>query len=206
MKTELSKLDKVKKALGVEIDLAQMKLDDGVTVIEAETFEAGQEVFVKTDDGQSIPMPVGEYGMEDGMQLVVTEEGIIAEIREPQAEEEQPQEEAEVAAADKPAETPVAKKVIESVSKETYFSKEEKEALEARIEALEAKLSAQTEEVVEEKEEVTEEVKEEVELSEDEVKPIKHNPENKKEVEITKLSADRKGESVQDRVRRALWS
>ncbi|QGG54063.1 hypothetical protein GDS87_24395 (plasmid) [Lysinibacillus pakistanensis] len=42
------------------IDLAEMLLDDGVTVIEAEVFEAGQEVNIKTEDGQSIPLPVGE--------------------------------------------------------------------------------------------------------------------------------------------------
>lgn len=199
MKTELSKLDKVKKVLGMDIDLAEMKLDDGVTVVEAETFEAGQEITIKTEDGQNIPLPIGEYGMEDGMQLVVSEEGIIGEIREMPMEEEQPQGEEEVAAANKPAETPVAKKVVESVSKETYFSKEEKEALEARIEALEAKLSAQVEEV-------TEEAKEDVELSEETVKPIVHNPENKTQVEITKLHANAKGNTVADRVRAKLWS
>ena len=142
-KTELTKLDQIKKLVGMNIDLAEMKLDDGVTVIEAEVFEAGQEVFVKAEDGQSIALPVGEYGMEDGMVLVVTEEGIIGEIREPQAEDEQPEDEQPVAAADKPTETPVAKKVVESVSKETYFSAEEKDALIARIDALEAKLSEQ---------------------------------------------------------------
>jgi len=42
------------------------------------------------------------------------------------------------------------KEAVESVSKETYFSAEEKEALIARIDALEAKLSEQVkEEVVE---------------------------------------------------------
>ena len=201
MKTELSKLEQIKKLVGMTIDLAEMKLDDGVTVIEAETFEAGQEVFVKSEDGQSIPLPVGEYGMEDGMQLVVSEEGIIGEIREmPAAEEQQPEE--EVAAADKPTETPVAKKVVESVSKETYFSAEEKEALEARIAALEAKLSEQPEK------EVKEETKEEetVEMKEETAKPIVHNPENKKEVQITKLAANRKGETISDRVRNTLFN
>lgn len=193
MKTELSKLEQIKKLVGMTIDLAEMKLDDGVTVVEAETFEAGQEVFVKTEDGQSIPLPVGEYGLEDGMQLVVSQEGIIGEIREMPAEEEaQPEE--EVAAADKPTETPVAKKVVESVSKETYFSAEEKETLLARIEALEAKLAEQPKE---------EEV---VEMSEEVVKPIVHNPENKTEVKITKLSANRKGETVSDRVRNILFN
>jgi hypothetical protein len=170
-----------------------MKLDDGVTVIEAEVFEAGQEVFVKAEDGQSIPLPVGEYGMEDGMVLVVSEEGIIGEIREPQAEEEAADQEQGVAAAEKPAAKPIAKKVVESVSKETYFSAEEKEALIARIDALEAKLSEQVkEEVVEMKEEVA--------------KPIVHNPENRTEVKITKLAANRKGETVADRVRNTLFN
>jgi len=195
MKTELTKLDQIKKLVGMNIDLAEMKLDDGVTVIEAEVFEAGQEVFVKAEDGQSIALPVGEYGMEDGMVLVVTEEGIIGEIREPQAEDEQPEDEQPVAAADKPTETPVAKKVVESVSKETYFSAEEKHALIARIDALEAKLSEQVKEE-----------KEVVDLKEEIAKPIVHNPENRTEVKITKLAANRKGETVADRVRNTLFN
>ena len=194
MKTELTKLDQIKKLVGMTIDLAEMKLDDGVTVIEAEVFEAGQEVFVKAEDGQSIPLPVGEYGMEDGMVLVVSEEGIIGEIREPQAEEEAADQEQGVAAAEKPAAKPIAKKVVESVSKETYFSAEEKEALIARIDALEAKLSEQPKE---------EEV---VEMKEETAKPIVHNPENRTEVKITKLAANRKGETVADRVRNTLFN
>ena len=197
MKTELTKLDQIKKLVGMNIDLAEMLLDDGVTVIEAEVFEAGQEVFVKAEDGQSIALPVGEYGMEDGMVLVVSEEGIIGEIREPQAEEEAADQEQGVAAAEKPAAKPIAKKVVESVSKETYFSAEEKDALIARIDALEAKLSAQ------EKEEKKDEV---VDLKEETAKPIVHNPENRTEVKITKLAANRKGETVADRVRNTLFN
>jgi hypothetical protein len=193
MKTELTKLEQIKKLVGMTIDLAEMKLDDGVTVIEAEVFEAGQEVFVKAEDGQSIPLPVGEYGMEDGMVLVVSEEGIIGEIREPQAEEEAADQEQGVAAAEKPAAKPIAKKVVESVSKETYFSAEEKEALIARIDALEAKLSEQVKEEV-------------VEMKEETAKPIVHNPENRTEVKITKLAANRKGETVADRVRNTLFN
>lgn len=202
MKTELSKVEKIKKVLGMPIDLAEMLLDDGVTVIEAEVFEAGQEVNIKTEDGQSIPLPVGEYGLQDGMVLVVQEEGIIGEIR--QATEEQPQEEEEVAAADKPTEQPVAKKVVESVSKETYFSAEEKEELEAKITALEAQVAELSKQ---DEEETKEEVKEEaVELKEEEVKPITHNPENKEKQEsVFKLAANRKADSIQDRVRNTIF-
>lgn len=201
MKTELSKLEKIKKVLGMPIDLAEMLLDDGVTVIEAEVFEAGQEVNIKTEDGQSIPLPVGEYGLEDGMMLVVSQEGMIGEIKQPEASEEAPEDEAPVAAADKPSEQPVAKKVVESVSKETYFSKEEKEELEAKITALEAQVAELSK--VESKEEV---VEEEVELSEEVVKPIQHNPENKEKQEpVFKLAANRKADTIQDRVRNTIF-
>jgi hypothetical protein len=70
----------------VEVKLEQMKLADGVTVIEAELFEVGQPVFVITEDAQ-IALPIGEYVLEDERVLVVLEEGIIAEIKEQEVEE-----------------------------------------------------------------------------------------------------------------------
>ena len=75
-------LNKVRELLGMELKLEQKKLDDGVTIVEAETFEAGAEVFVVTEDEQKIALPVGEYKMEEGMLLIVKEEGKIAEIKE----------------------------------------------------------------------------------------------------------------------------
>lgn len=155
----------------VEVKLERMKLDDGTTVIEAEVFEAEQPVMIVTEDEQMIPLPVGEYTMEDGRMLIVQKEGLIFEIREAQTEEaEQPVEEAPVAASEKPQVAPVAKKVVESVSKESYFSKEDFDALKAEIETLKTELSAMKETKVEEVEE--------------EVKPITHNPENKVEMSI----------------------
>ena len=81
-------LNKVRVLLGMEVKLETMKLGDGVTVLEAEMFEAGNEVFVVTEDEQKIALPVGEYELEDGRILVVVEEGIIAEIKEKEVEEE----------------------------------------------------------------------------------------------------------------------
>ena len=57
-----------------------MKLENG-TVVEAESFEKGKEIFIKTDD-EKVAMPVGEYILEDGKLLVVEEEGIIADMRD----------------------------------------------------------------------------------------------------------------------------
>ena len=75
-------LNKVRELLGMEVKLGTRKLDDGVTTIEAEEFEAGFQVVIVTEDEQKIPLPVGEYKLEDGLMLVVTEEGLIAEIKE----------------------------------------------------------------------------------------------------------------------------
>ena len=72
-------INEIKTLLGMEIKLAQMKLDNG-TVLEAEMFEAGQPVFIINEEDR-IALPIGEYILEDGMILVVSEEGIIAEIK-----------------------------------------------------------------------------------------------------------------------------
>lgn len=145
-----------------KVALEQMKLDDETTVIEAEVFEAGNPVMIVTEDEQMIPLPVGVYGLEDGRELEVQEEGVIFEVREKAVEEEAPVEEAPVAASEKPAVAPVAKKVVESVSKESYFSKAtEDEVIELIAKVVELKLSEAK-------------VAEEVELS---AKPIVHNPE-----------------------------
>jgi hypothetical protein len=80
-------LQAIGKILGVqlseEVKLATMKLDNGA-VIEAEVFEAGQDVFLVQDD-ERIAVPIGEYTMEDGNMLVVAEEGVISEIKAAEA-------------------------------------------------------------------------------------------------------------------------
>lgn len=181
-------LNKVRSLLGMEVKLEQMKLTDGVSILEADAFEAGNEVFIVTEDEQKIPVPVGEYELEDMRILVVTEEGMIAEIKEAAEEEEEVEvEEPEVEAGqpmeeEMAAEVPV-KKTVESIIKETFFSKMEE--LAAENEALKTELAAL-------KTASTEEAKEEapVELAaaDAEPKPILHNPENAQEVQMFKLT------------------
>lgn len=189
-------LNKVRSLLGMEVKLEQMKLTDGVSVLEADAFEAGNEVFIVTEDEQKIPLPVGEYELEDMRILVVSEEGLIAEIKEAQEEEEEV-EEPEVEAG-KPMEEEMAaevapKKTVESIIKETFFSKLEE--LQAENESLKAELAKQTAQP-------TEEAKEEapVELSADaEPKPILHNPENVKEISLVNL-ASKRGRTTMDSI------
>jgi len=179
---EKSILNKVRTLLGLEVKLETMLLSDGVSMLEADVFEAGQPVFILTEDEQRIPVPVGEYELEDMRILVVIEEGVIAEVREAaeveeEVVEETPAVEEEVEAT---TETATPKKTIESIVKESFFS--EIELLKKENEELKAKLSAQTPEVAEEVAPV--------ELSE-EPKPISFNPENSQATDVFKFAAKR---------------
>ena len=89
-------LNQVKNLLGVElsesdIQLAELKLENG-TVLEADAFESGKEVFIRTED-EKVALPVGEYELEDNRLLVVEEEGIIKEIKAEEHEEDEDKEE-----------------------------------------------------------------------------------------------------------------
>lgn len=171
----------------MEVKLEQMKLADGVTVLEAETFEMGSEIVIVTEDEQKIPLPIGEYELENGQILVVVEEGIISEVKEVAEEEEMPEVPAEEvpteAKQEMETETKTApKKTVESVVKETFFSEIEK--LKEENEMLKAEL-AKTNKI------------EETELSE--TKPISFNPENENPIQITKL-APKRTRSIMDSV------
>jgi hypothetical protein len=176
MKTSV--INQIKTLLGMEVKLETIKLIDGITIFEADSFEAEKEVFIVTEDEQKIPVPIGEYELEDGRILVVIEEGIISELKEKadEVEEEVIEEEAKSEEGYKEDEeemkaTPSAKKTIESVVKETFFAEIEKLTQE-NIE-LKAKLEKLSK--------VEEVATEATELSE--VKPIAFNPENTNEVE-----------------------
>ena len=187
MKKEvIEAINTLKVFLGMEkqeevVKLAeQMKLDNG-TIIEVESLEAGAAVTIVNED-ERIPLPKGEYKLEDGRVCVASEDGVLSEVKEMEAEKEEEKEMKEVEEeAPMMSEEPVkeAKKVVESTVKETYF--EEIEKLKAENEELKAKITE-----LSKVEEVKEEVKEEVELSE-EPKPIKANPENKVEKEAIRF-------------------
>ena len=163
-------INEIKTLLGMEVKLAQMKLMDGVTVLEADAFEMDNAVFIVNGE-ERVPMPVGEYELEDGMILVVAVEGIIAEIKEAVVEAPEAEVEVEVEAQAETVATP--KRIVESVSKEMFFNEIEK----LRTEIAELKLAK---EVVKE------------ELSSDVVvEPLTHSPEVKNEVKLNKLSPNR---------------
>ena len=163
-------INTIKTYLNMEVKLAKMMLVDGVTVLEANEFVSGQEVYIVSEE-EKIPLPIGEYELEDGKILVVSEDGIIAEIKDAVEEEEavEPEVEPEVEAAVETVEA-APKKIIKSVSEEHHFAELAK--LQSEIDAL--KLAAV---------EVIETV-EEVELA----KAIVYNPENRNEVNHVDLT------------------
>jgi hypothetical protein len=153
-------LKQVKILLGIEVKLEQMKLENG-TVLEADKFEAGNEIFIVTED-ERVALPIGEYEMENGMVVVIEEEGLIKEIKSSESEEA-PEVEVEVEAEK------------EEKEKMGYATKEELAEVKSMIEEIKAMLEPKKEEEMSQvKEELSSELPKEVlaELSQPAVEPI----------------------------------
>ena len=72
-------LGRIKAMLSTsDVKLEELTTADG-QILFAEVFEAGSAVFLVVD-GEQTPLPVGEYTLEDGRVLTVTEDGVIGEI------------------------------------------------------------------------------------------------------------------------------
>ena len=178
-------LNEIKTLLNIEVKLMEMKLENG-TIVSAEAFEKGNEIFIVTDD-EKVAMPVGEYILEDGKLLVVEEEGMIADMRE--VSDEAP-------AKEEVEETEDLEEEEEKKEMEEEADVADWKGMEKRIQNLEDAIAdlkkdkVEAEDEKEEEVEMTEEVKEEVKEELSAVKPIKHNPEastpQKKQVQFAK--------------------
>lgn len=124
----------------VSVDLAEKKTIDGTAIFDSENFAIGEAVFLIAEDGTQIPVPMGEYQLEDGTSIVVDDSGIIVEVAtaeeeatdvEVESQNEPMKEQIKKASEMTPA---AAKKVvkIKSESEESYFSK-----IEARLSKIE---------------------------------------------------------------------
>lgn len=165
----------------VKVDAAQATLENG-TVLEAEAFEPGNEVFIVSED-ERVAVPVGEYEMEDGRVLVVAEEGIIGEIREG-GEEEAP--------AEEPAEEPAAEEEL-AEEEMNYVTREELAEVVNEIKSMVEQMMAEKEE------KMAAEAKEKLSKAKPARKPMKHSPETKAKPQVN-LGQSKKGGSTLDRV------
>ena len=186
-------ISKIKEVLNLseEVKLEQQALENG-TVLEAEAFESGNEVFIVTED-EKVAVPVGEYQLEDGRILVVAEEGLISEIKTEEAEEETTEEVEEVEAA-------------EEEKEEVYATKEELAEVKSMLEEIKSMLEPKedlsaeelgnliTEELCKHEKVELSEVPEEVqeELNQPAAEPIQANPEAKQNLSKFNISQNRR--------------
>ena len=186
-----------------KVELAQVKTANGEAIFDAEAFEVGNNVFIVTEEGM-IPVPVGEYELEDGMKIKVDEQGVIVEVESPEAEKvEEVVEEVEAKDEIEKEETgmmeSMPKKVVKSKTEmeESYFSK-----IEARLSAIEknnedlkalnVQLSAENEELKKA-------------LAETPAEHTKFNPEANNQNAVQFRIGARRGETIQDRVMNQLF-
>ena len=191
--TEMIK--QVKNLLGVElsdIQLAELKLENG-TVLEADAFESGKEVFIKTED-ENVALPVGEYELEDSRVLVVEEEGMIKEIKAQEEDEKEDEEKDKedmsyVTREEFRKEMDELKDMVEKM-----MSPKDKEEMSSQIQE---EVSLAVTEVLNSDADEKEVLKEE--LSQPAAEPLKHNPEEKKSNLKVKFAQNRT-KSTLDRV------
>ena len=208
-----SKLNQIKELLNIQVKLEETKLENG-TVVSAESFEKDNEIFIVTDD-EKVAMPVGEYLLEDGRLVVVSEEGLIADVRDvsddvPEKETEEGEEITEDLEGDHSKEKEMAEvedwagmeKRIQNLEDAIADLKSDKEPKLEDVEE-EQELEVEPQNVLKSrtvKEEFSE--VEKADLSQASAKPIKHNPETvgktKKKVEFVKNN--KFGASALDRV------
>ena len=169
-----------------EVKFEQMTLENGA-VLEAESFEAGNEVFVISGEDR-VAAPIGEHLLADGRILVITEEGVIAEIKEAAAETEveveveAPEAEVELAEVEVKEEAPAVVAIIEKVLEEIAMMREEMKGMREEMGGY-----AKKEEMAAVKAELS---------AAPAAKAIKHNPETK---QVQKMSTNRPERAI-DRV------
>ena len=188
-------LNKIKNIVGEKVELsenkiemAEMKLENG-TVLVAESFEAGKSIFIKTDDEQ-VALPIGEYKLEDGKILVITEEGLIDSIKD--ATEEEVVEEELSEDSKEVEETELEEEEKEEMK---YVTKEE---FTSAVEEIKAMIEDKMGNKEEMKEEVIEDTKEE--LSAVAPSPVKHNPESKVDNKVNFKISENRIKTTKDRV------
>ena len=193
-------IEKIKDVLNLneEVKLEQAKLDNG-TVIEADSFESGVEVFIVTED-EKVALPVGDYILEDGKILVVAEEGVISEIKDAEAEEETEEEVEEVEAAEEEEES-LGYATKEELAEVKDMIEEIKAMLEPKEDLSEDLGNLLTEELAKHEKVELNEVPVEVqaELNEPSAEPIVSNPEVNKAISKFSVSKNRKSTTI-DRV------
>jgi len=150
----------------------QAKSEDGtIFVSTADELAESVDVSVLTEDGTTIPLPIGTYKTAEGVTFRVEEEGVVAEVMETETEEEVE------ATEDK-----------EEMEEESLAEVGDWEGMEKRIQNLEDAVAKLKEDKVGGDEEVEE-------LAEEVVEPST-NPKSIKTTEVVEFSAEEELEKL----------
>jgi hypothetical protein len=139
----------------MDVKMAESVLEDGVTKVEADSFEAGSKLFVVSESGEKAPAPEGNHTLEDGTKVTVDANGTISEVIKPEPKVEVEIEAAaeEVPAGEEPAGEPTKSEseivkeemkkmimqcmeAIEEVAKEVAVVKEEMSSYKSKMEKM----------------------------------------------------------------------
>ena len=184
-----------------EVQLTYAKLKDG-TLVEASTFDVGEDLFVIGEDGNKTPAPNGEHELtlkdSEGNEVlikVIAKDGKITERENVELEEDEeevkpeaPKEE-EMEEQDKPAEEDEAQKMGKKIEELAY-----------RIDEMEKKMTA-----LEAVKEETEDEKEE-EMEEEELPKLDGAPTEAKLSKPTDLNFGKKVVSAHERVLQRMYN
>lgn len=217
-------LNKITSLLGTQVQLEEMKLENGTT-IEADSFAGGESVFIVTED-EKVPLPIGDYTLEDGKVLIVSEEGVIGEIQNgttEEAKEEELSDETVETGSKKPEAKEEASEEAESSEEdateepkeEVNLEEEDKDEMNKIVEEVVAAVAPIIDEMKQElayvkeelgkikgeeteKEEMESQIKEEL-STQPATAPLKHNPESKPETKSV-LARENRPLKTMDRV------
>ena len=165
-----------------ELKLAwQAKSDDGtIFVSTAEELESGVDISVLTEDGTTIPLPIGTYKVDTGVSFRVEEEGVVAEVIESETEEEVTDEEMSEEVALAPED--------ESRAEETDWAKTYEE-MKDKVENLE-------DAIADIKRRLGDDDSEDVEMTEETTEEVSDKPKTIKKTETVEFSAEEEIENL----------
>ncbi len=165
-----------------ELKLAwQAKSDDGtIFVSTAEELESGVDISVLTEDGTTIPLPIGTYKVDTGVSFRVEEEGVVAEVIESETEEEVTDEEMSEEVALAPED--------ESRAEETDWAKTYEE-MKDKVENLE-------DAIADIKRRLGDDDSEDVEMTEETPEEVSDKPKTIKKTETVEFSAEEEIEKL----------
>lgn len=195
-----------KEEPATKVELAQQKTADGAAVLEAEAFEIGNAVFIVTEEG-NIPVPMGEYMLEEGLKIEVDEQGVIVEVSTEGAETTEEVVEEIVEEVVEAKDEPMKEEVMESAPKKVVKSKTEMEesyfsAFETRLSAIE-KANEDLKSLNVKLSEENEELKKQ--LAETPAPHTKFNPDAEAQREVKFKIGAKRQETIQDRVFNSLF-